>query len=45
MGKNNEMQVYSNNRTLDIPDLTEEQMKAIEDIYNKYIRSSVHDNW
>lgn len=44
-GASKEEQVYSNNRALDIPDLTEEQMKAVEDIYNKYIRSSVHDNW
>ena len=44
-GASREEQVYSNLRALDIPDLTEEQMKAVEDIYNKYIKESVHDNW
>ncbi len=44
-GASREEQVYSNLRALDIPDITEEQMKAVEDIYNKYIKESVHDNW
>lgn len=44
-GASREEQVYSNLRALDIPDLTEEQMKVVEDIYNKYIKESVHDNW
>jgi len=44
-GASKEEQVYSNLRALDLPDLTEEQMKAVEDVYNKYIRESVHDNW
>ncbi|MBP5684613.1 MAG: aldo/keto reductase [Bacilli bacterium] len=38
-------QVYSNNRVEDFPDLTENEMKAVLDIYNKYIRESVHNNW
>ncbi len=44
-GASKEEQVYSNLRALDLPDLTEEQMKAVENIYNKYIRESVHNNW
>ena len=38
-------QVYSNNRVEDFTDLTENEMKAVLDIYNKYIRESVHNNW
>ena len=44
-GASKEEQVYSNNRAEDLPDLTPLQMKAVEDIYNKYIRESVHNNW
>ena len=38
-------QVYSNNRVEDFKDLTLEQMNKVEEIYNKYIRESVHNNW
>ena len=38
-------QVYSNNRAEDLNDLTDYQMKKVEEIYNKYIKESVHNNW
>lgn len=44
-GASREEQVYSNVSASDLPDLTSEQMKAVEDIYNKYIKDSVHNNW
>ena len=44
-GASKEEQVYSNVRAIDLPDLNDEQLKAVENIYNKYIRESVHNNW
>ncbi len=44
-GASKEEQVYSNLRAAELPDITDEQMKKVEDIYNKYIRNSVHNNW
>ncbi len=44
-GASKEEQVYSNVRATDLPDLTQEQMDAVKEIYDKYIRSSVHNNW
>jgi len=44
-GASKEEQVYSNIRAADLPDLTDEQMKGVKDIYDKYIRDSVHNNW
>ncbi len=44
-GASKEEQVYSNLRALETPDLTKEQMDKVEEIYNKYIKESVHDNW
>lgn len=44
-GASKEEQVYSNLRAAELPDITEEQMKKVEEIYNKYIRNSVHNNW
>ena len=44
-GASREEQVYSNIKALDLPDLTEEQMKKVEEIYNKYIKDSVHNLW
>lgn len=38
-------QVISNIRAAEIPDLTEEQMEGVKQIYDKYIRFSVHTNW
>lgn len=38
-------QVYSNVRAAELPPLTGEQMKGVEDIYNRYLRESVHENW
>lgn len=44
-GASKEKQVYSNVRATDIPDLTEEQMNKVKEIYDTYIRESVHNNW
>ena len=44
-GASKEEQVYSNIRAIDLSDISDKQMKAVEDIYNKYIKESVHNNW
>lgn len=38
-------QVYSNVNVAKAPALTDEQMAGVKDIYDKYIRESVHSNW
>ena len=38
-------QVYSNVRASDMKELSDEQMKGVREIYDKYIRASVHSNW
>ncbi|MEM8967327.1 MAG: aldo/keto reductase [Bacteroidota bacterium] len=38
-------QLYSNLEALNIRDLSEEEMKAVEDIYHEMIRPSVHHRW
>lgn len=38
-------QVYANVKAAQMPDLTAEQMKGVQEIYDKYIRASVHPNW
>ena len=44
-GASREEQVYSNIKALDIPDLTPEQLDKVEEIYNKYIKDSIHKEW
>lgn len=44
-GAKNPEQVVQNTRASDLPALTEEQMKAVKAIYDKYIRESVHLLW
>lgn len=44
-GASKEEQVYSNIRATDLPELTDEQMEGVKEIYDKYIRRSVHNNW
>lgn len=44
-GASKQEHVMSNIEAAKIPNLTPEQMKAVEDIYNKYIYSQVHNNW
>lgn len=44
-GASKESQVYDNVKASELPDITEKQMKQVEEIYNKYIRESVHSNW
>ncbi|MBR1797005.1 MAG: aldo/keto reductase [Clostridiales bacterium] len=38
-------QVYSNVRSAEFPELSSEQMAGVRDIYDRYIRAGVHDNW
>lgn len=44
-GASRKEQVIENVRASQLPDLTEEQMDAVVNIYNRNIRRSVHDNW
>ena len=44
-GASREEQVIENVKASELPDITFEQMKQVEEIYDKYIRDSVHDNW
>ncbi len=44
-GASSPEQVISNIEALNLPDMTELQMQKVEEIYNKYIKSSVHNNW
>ncbi len=38
-------QVISNIEATNLPDLTSEQMRKVEEIYNKYIKEHVHQSW
>lgn len=38
-------QVYTNVRAAELPELTAEQMEGVKNIYDTYIRASVHSNW
>ncbi len=44
-GGKNELQVTQNTDTSDMPDIDAETMEKVEQIYNKYIRQSVHGLW
>ena len=44
-GASSPQQVQSNLQCLSIPDITVEQLKCIQSIYEKYIKSSVHQRW
>ncbi|MFI3213794.1 MAG: aldo/keto reductase [Eubacteriales bacterium] len=44
-GASNANQVLSNIRAAQMAPLTVEQMQRVGDIYNRYIRESVHGNW
>lgn len=44
-GASKAAQVVSNIRAANMNDLTKEQMQGVQDIYNKYIKESVHSNW
>lgn len=38
-------QVYSNVQASELPALTAEQMDGVKDIYDRYLRPSIHNNW
>lgn len=44
-GGKNAAQVADNCAASDLPALTEEQMQSVRSIYERYIRSSVHQRW
>lgn len=44
-GASRATQVYSNVEAAGLDSLTEEQIKGVKAIYDKYIRESVHENW
>ncbi|QQO08919.1 aldo/keto reductase [Breznakiella homolactica] len=44
-GASNNRQVLSNAAAASIPELTAAQMDGVKNIYDKYIRSQVHQNW
>jgi aryl-alcohol dehydrogenase-like predicted oxidoreductase len=44
-GAKTPVQVMQNTATSDMPQLTDEQMKAVKGIYDRYIRESVHKLW
>ena len=44
-GASRKEQVISNIRAAQLPPLTKEQMDGVTEIYNHYIRESVHENW
>lgn len=44
-GASREEQLINNIKASELEDLTDEQMRKVEEIYNKYIKESVHNNW
>ena len=44
-GASKEEQVYLSNKAEELPDLTQEQMDKVREIYEKYIKEEVHNNW
>lgn len=44
-GASKKEQVVYNLRAAELPTLSNEQMKGVSDIYNRYIRATVQDNW
>ena len=44
-GASNANQIDSNLEAESIPDISRKEMKEINNIYDKYIRSFVHDKW
>ena len=44
-GASNPQQMQSNISALDVADLSEEQLQAVQKIYEKYIKKSVHQLW
>lgn len=44
-GASKAYQVESNIRASQLPDLSESQMQGVRDIYNKYLRESIHGCW
>lgn len=44
-GASKQEQVYANVKASELPELTKDQMDQVTEIYDKYIRNSVHKNW
>ncbi|MEP6676264.1 MAG: aldo/keto reductase [Ferruginibacter sp.] len=44
-GASNPQQMQSNINALDLPDFSEEQLQVVQQVYEKYIKKSVHQLW
>ncbi len=44
-GSRNRGQALGNASAADVPPLTSEQLTAVSDIYDRYVRQSVHEHW
>ncbi|MBR1584942.1 MAG: aldo/keto reductase [Clostridia bacterium] len=44
-GASRAAQVYDNVRAAELPPLTEAQMQAVRDIYDQYLRETIHPQW
>jgi aryl-alcohol dehydrogenase-like predicted oxidoreductase len=44
-GASNKQQVESNNMSMDLPDLTKQQLDAVQSVYEKRIKKLVHHLW
>ena len=44
-GASKEKQVIENVLASELPNITESQMKQVEEIYNKYFKNEIHNQW
>ena len=44
-GASRRQQLQENIRAAELPPLTQAQMDGVQEIYDRYLRSSIHDNW
>ncbi|MBQ7601743.1 MAG: aldo/keto reductase [Lachnospiraceae bacterium] len=44
-GASKALQVEANVRAAETPDLTEQEMKGVEEIYDRYLREIIHPQW
>ena len=44
-GASREPQVLDNVKAAELAPLTDEQMKAVQDIYDRYLRETIHPQW
>ncbi|MBP5295578.1 MAG: aldo/keto reductase, partial [Lachnospiraceae bacterium] len=44
-GASKASQVEANVRAAEMPDLTEQEMKGVKEIYDRYLREIIHPQW